>query len=116
MVYSVAQARKHIESKYAAVCESTLETMKAFLEQKKADLAKDLDTAIALQGELPGFDLSSYATVEKFEVSNEGLGNQAVSVDVGHRAAVNVVLRANKVYDAYFLMRERPSTMEAKTE
>ena len=116
MVYSVAQARRHLEDKFEAVAETTLTTFEEFLDSKKKELVAELDKVVALQAEVPGFDLSQYATVEKFELSNAGAGNQAVSLSVGGRAAVNVILRANKVYDCFFLMRERASPKaEAKT-
>jgi hypothetical protein len=108
MVYSVAQARRHLEQKYQVICDQTLATTKTFLEGKKAELLQELEDAVRLQGELPMFDLSTYQLVDKFTLTNPR-GAMVQTLKVGDMPTkVNIPLQAGAEYECYFLMRAKP--------
>ena len=112
MVYSVAQARKHLEAKYQEIAKATLETAQRYLDDKGKEIVAEMDAAVKLQAELPMFDLSSYDAVERFSL-DWGRQGGAVTLRIGDvPVPVNIVVRAGERYECYFLMRKKPKEGE----
>ena len=106
MVYSVAQARKHLEAKAAVIAAETLATFKRYLDGKNADLVKELDDAVKLQAELPAFDLSQYDEVKRFEFTWLYNNAAACTVKIGEQPTpANVTMQPGATYRCYLLMR-----------